>query len=120
MILINGAVRGACVGSVEAFKIEGYSVWESDLKIVTYYICVKRNPERRWLRTQPWRTSSFREWGRDPERCSAQETDECCFCSMCGLSVLGFQEEISGFPDFKHFMVCCCVSQNMVKWITWI
>ena len=50
------------IGSAEALRIKGYNVRESDLEIVTCHIWVKRNPGRRWLRTQPRGTPSFREW----------------------------------------------------------
>lgn len=106
--------------SVEAFRFKGYSVWESHLEIITcYYICVWRNPERRWLRTQPCETPSFRECNEESPRGVQLKRHMSISVLYAVLHTRGIPRGNQWIPWPQAFY-SCCVSQNVVTWIACI
>ena len=101
---------------VEAFGIKGYNVWESNLEIKTcYYICVWRNPERRWLRTQPLKHFQLEsEMKRPQEEFSLRDRWALLYTVLLTKDILRGNQWIPS-PQYN-----CCVSQNVGLWITCI
>ena len=101
---------------VEAFGIKGYNVWESNLEIKTcYYICVWRNPERRWLRTQPLKHFQLEsEMKRPQEEFSSRDRWALLYTVLLTKDILRGNQWIPS-PQYN-----CCVSQNVGLWITCI
>lgn len=63
-------------------------------------------------------TPSFREWYEEETLRGVQFTRQMGTSAVCYPSMLGFPEGIGGFPDLKHFIICCRVSQNMAVRVT--
>ena len=101
---------------VEAFRIKEYNVWESNLEIKTcYYICVWRNPERRWLRTQPLKHFHLEsEMKRPQEEFSSRDRWALLYTVLLTKDILRGNQWIPS-PQYN-----CCVSQNVGLWITCI